>query len=150
MDKETILNYVTETPGNTNRAVLESMLEGMNGIEMVTLFDDDINFTYVTSQYGPAYGRTNINIPVDTVDVGFILATYEDDHYFGIINNAHYLSVNEGLTSPQLPFIRFNLQAYSSEDTNHVFSIYSNESSSSELEAYCQESHHLKIEWFII
>ncbi len=29
MDKETILNYVTETPGNTNRAVLESMLDSM-------------------------------------------------------------------------------------------------------------------------
>ena len=29
MDKETILNYVTETPGNTNRAVLGSMLDSM-------------------------------------------------------------------------------------------------------------------------
>ncbi len=33
MDKETILNYVTETPGNTNRAVLGSMLDSMGGGE---------------------------------------------------------------------------------------------------------------------
>ena len=31
MDKDTILNYVTETPGNTNRAVLGSMLDSMGG-----------------------------------------------------------------------------------------------------------------------
>ena len=31
MDKNTILNYVTETPGNTNRAVLGSMLDSMGG-----------------------------------------------------------------------------------------------------------------------
>ena len=31
MDKDTILEYVTETPGNTNRAVLGSMLDSMSG-----------------------------------------------------------------------------------------------------------------------
>ena len=31
MDKDTILDYVTETPGNTNRAVLGSMLDSMGG-----------------------------------------------------------------------------------------------------------------------
>ena len=31
MDKNDILNYVTETPGNTNRAVLGSMLDSMSG-----------------------------------------------------------------------------------------------------------------------
>lgn len=31
MDKNTILNYVTETPGNTNRAVLSSMLDSIEG-----------------------------------------------------------------------------------------------------------------------
>ena len=30
MDKNTILDYVTETPGNTNRAVLGSMLDSIN------------------------------------------------------------------------------------------------------------------------
>ena len=30
MDKDTILNYVTETPGNTNRAVLGSMLDSLD------------------------------------------------------------------------------------------------------------------------
>ena len=31
MDKDTILDYVTETPGNTNRAVLSGMLDSMSG-----------------------------------------------------------------------------------------------------------------------
>ena len=31
MDKDTILDYVTETPGNTNRAVLGSMLDSIEG-----------------------------------------------------------------------------------------------------------------------
>ena len=31
MDKDTILDYVIETPGNTNRAVLGSMLDSMGG-----------------------------------------------------------------------------------------------------------------------
>ena len=31
MDKNDILDYVTETPGNTNRAVLGSMLDSMEG-----------------------------------------------------------------------------------------------------------------------
>ena len=31
MDKNDILNYVTETPGNTNRAVLSGMLDSMSG-----------------------------------------------------------------------------------------------------------------------
>ena len=30
MDKNTILDYVTETPGNTNRAVLGSMLDSLS------------------------------------------------------------------------------------------------------------------------
>ena len=39
MDKETILNYVTETPGNTNRAVLGSMLDSIDsgGDEMLVV-----------------------------------------------------------------------------------------------------------------
>ena len=31
MDKDTILDYVTETPGNTNRAVLSGMLDSIEG-----------------------------------------------------------------------------------------------------------------------
>lgn len=31
MDKNTILNYITETPGNTNRAVLGDMLDSFAG-----------------------------------------------------------------------------------------------------------------------
>ena len=37
MDKNDILDYVTETPGNTNRAVLGSMLDSMGGGESIPL-----------------------------------------------------------------------------------------------------------------
>ena len=45
MDKNDILNYVTETPGNTNRAVLSGMLDSMSGggeseMFMVTITPD--------------------------------------------------------------------------------------------------------------
>ena len=53
MDKDTILNYVTETPGNTNRAVLGSMLDSIGGggeseMFMVTITPDS-NIGSVTS-----------------------------------------------------------------------------------------------------
>ena len=49
MDKKTILDYVTETPGNTNRAVLESMLDSIDeggnaqSVEEVLIFDGEVN-----------------------------------------------------------------------------------------------------------
>ena len=152
MGTQEVVDYVMETPHNTNRAVLESMLDSISGggIKMITLFDDDINSEYITSQYGPAYGRAYINIPVDTVDAGFILVTYEGDHYFGIMSNYHQLSVQDGLPNSELPFVKIGLSSYSFEDKNYTFLIQSNESSSPELQAYCQESHHLKVEWFTI
>ena len=41
MDKDTILDYVTETPGNTNRAVLGSMLDSMSGAGLPEVTADD-------------------------------------------------------------------------------------------------------------
>lgn len=153
MNKQEVIDYVMNSPANTNPNVLGTMLDGAGSgaIEMETVFeDDDINLEYITSQYGPAYGRAYINIPVDTVDAGFILVTYEGDHYFGIISNYHQLSVQDGLPSSELPFVSVGLSPYSFEDKNYMLEIRSNESSSPELEAYCQEPHHLKVEWFII
>ena len=151
MGNKEILDYVRNTPGNTNPSVLKGMLDSMgDGIEMVTLFDDDINLEYNTSQYGPAYGETYVNISVDTIDAGFILIIYEGDHYFGIMTNYHQLDAKYGLPSPELPFVSIDLSRYSFGDKNHRFSIQSNKSSNPELEAYCQEPHHLKVEWFTV
>lgn len=42
MDKNDILDYVTETPGNTNRAVLGSMLDSVNsGSSLPSVTSDD-------------------------------------------------------------------------------------------------------------
>lgn len=58
MDKDTILDYVTETPGNTNRAVLGSMLDeiGGGGAEPLIInrtFDSDTeSYTYGDTTFG--------------------------------------------------------------------------------------------------
>ena len=41
MDKNDILDYVTETPGNTNRAVLGSMLDSVEGAGLPAVTSDD-------------------------------------------------------------------------------------------------------------
>ena len=41
MDKNDILDYVTETPGNTNRAVLGSMLDSVGGTDLPAVTSDD-------------------------------------------------------------------------------------------------------------
>lgn len=51
MDKKTILDYVTETPGNTNRAVLESMLDSIesgssDNTDLITIVFDG----YITTE----------------------------------------------------------------------------------------------------
>ena len=54
MDKDTILDYVTETPGNTNRAVLSGMLDSMDsgGNEMlvVGLIAQTGNYDFTTDK----------------------------------------------------------------------------------------------------
>ena len=42
MDKQDIINYVTETPGNTNKAVLGSMLDSMSGGEAASGSDVEV------------------------------------------------------------------------------------------------------------
>lgn len=57
MDKETILKYVTETPGNTNSAVLKSMLNQMEGGDNPS----DFSFAEVTLNLIPPEGAYPIN-----------------------------------------------------------------------------------------
>ena len=48
MDKDTILDYVTETPGNTNRAVLRSMLNSIGGDSSLPEVTEDDNGKVLT------------------------------------------------------------------------------------------------------
>ena len=156
MDKDTILNYVTETPGNTNRAVLKSMLDSLDGgIEMVTLFDDDISTTdYMPgTQYGPASATGFEYLSKTATEGGIVRVTYEGKSDFGIYRIASTESVfalSINLTINDAPVSMFRLSNYSSPNS-FTFNLTSlNPNVESEFEAYCQEPHHLKVEWFTV
>lgn len=70
MDKNTILDYVTETPGNTNRAVLGDMLDsvGGTGLPAVTSDDNGMVLTVVEGVWDKAAG-SGVNALVVGVDI---------------------------------------------------------------------------------
>ena len=154
MDKETILKYVTETPGNTNKAVLKGMLDSIagNGVEMVTLFDDDITgFSYsASSQYGPASAKLyDTIIPTSTVEEGFLKVTYEKVSGFVVFNkDSYYLTLT--YSDSNLPFSMVGINSYYDPVDSVIISITGLSGKDAELEAYSQKPHHLKVEWFTV
>lgn len=155
MDKNDILDYVMNTPGNTNRAVLRSMLDSLGSeIEMVTLFDDDISgFTYTpSSQFGPATGRLDGTIiPVSTVEDGILKVTYEGAYKLTLLsNNSYHISFNESELGQNLPLTMFSIDSYYDPVDGSIIIMNGRKGQDAELEAYCQEPHHLKVEWFTI
>lgn len=155
MDKNTILDYVTETPWNTNRAVLSSMLDSIEGgVEMITLFDDDISVTNYSpgSQYGPAYGNGSDVFSNSAAENGIVKVTYEDKSSFGIYtkssDNAGF-NLSVSINYMDSLFSGFKLGSYDAPNSFY-FSIYGAGDQEVEFETYCQEPHHLKVEWFIV
>ena len=149
MDKQDIINYVLDTPTNTNPAVLSGMLDSLGGgIEMITLFDDDIpSFTYTPgSQSGPAYGSYFGTLSNPVADSGIIRVTYENKSAFGLYTSSSGFSATINIS--ESPVQSFQINPYSSLNSFHCNISSLNPSVESEFEAYCQEPHHLKIEWF--
>ena len=77
MDKNDILNYVTETPGNTNRAVLGGMLDSMNTggatYELIHINGQ----TTEQSQKVSAKGTTTYNfMPTEAIEINKIVAMW--------------------------------------------------------------------------
>lgn len=156
MDKQDIINYVLETPTNTNPAVLSDMLDSISGggVEMVTLFDDDINIAnyFPSTQYGRARGNGSDVFSNSTVEDGIVKITYEGKNSFGIykkVSGEAGFNLNVTINYTELPLSSFNLTNYSSPNSFY-FSVYGEPDQDTEFEAYCQESHHLKVEWFIV
>ena len=156
MSKEDVINYVMTTPGNPNRAVLEGMLDSISdgGIEIITLFDDDIIATNYSpgTQYGPAYSNGFGNFSNSAAEDGLIKITYENKNGFGVYtkssNEAGFeLTVN--INGMESPLSGFTLGDYSSLNSFY-FTIYGVKDKDADLEAYCQEPHHLKVEWFTV
>lgn len=155
MSKEEILNYVMNSPENTNPNVLGNMLDSLGGgIEMITLFDDDISgFTYTpSSQSGPATARLDGTIiPISTVGDGILNITYEGAHKITLLSSNNYgLSFNTSELDPNLPFVHFGINSYYDPVDSSIITIYGRTGQDAEFEAYCQEPHHLKVEWFTV
>ena len=151
MDKQDIINYVLETPTNTNPAVLSGMLDSLRGgIEIVTLFDDDITgFTYTPGgQSGPSVGRLDGTIiPVSTVEPGVLKISYEGVSAFEVINSDDY-STSLSYINSDLPLAACNITSYYDPVDSSIITMYGKSNQSAEFEAFCQEPHHLKVEWF--
>ena len=154
MEKQDIINYVLETPSNTNPAVLSGMLDSLaGGVEMVTLFDDDISTTsYVpSSQYAPA-NATGFSEFLSSAEDGIVKVTYEGKNAFGIYTKSSAeagFSLRVTINDVESPLSGFQLSDYSSLNSFY-FTIYGVRNQDTEFEAYCQEPHHLKVEWFTV
>ena len=152
MNKQQIIDYVMNSPANTNPNVLGTMLDSMDGmVNMVTLFDDDITgFIYEpSSQYGPASARlSDTIIPVSTVKNGILKISYEGVSVLTSLSNGYY-SASLYYNDLDLPFETFNISSYDTVDVSMI-SLYGKTNQDTEFEAYCQEPHHLKVEWFTI
>ena len=103
MTKKEILDYITETPGNTNRAVLGDMLDsfgggsggsGVAGYECVeskaTLFDSDVTTSTTpvggTAQISVDYGTSlpaQLFVTFDGVEYNCPLKSNEYSNYYG-------------------------------------------------------------------
>ena len=86
MDKNDILDYVTETPGNTNRAVLGSMLDSMGG------GGSDSNTIIVTvsspDPYTTVASMTSLEI-LDAMSNGKIIVMEKGGTLFPLIDAEH-------------------------------------------------------------
>lgn len=152
MEKQQIIDYVMNSPANTNPNVLGTMLDGIGGggVEMTTVFEDDITLTYDNSDsYIPAQGKYSNVISSNFTQDGILRLTYENMSFLmlpkdGLFNG--YINVSDST----LPFS--SIQSGNSYEIQGNFDINLQTviGKESEFQTYCQTPHHLKIEWFTI
>ena len=92
MDKDTILNYVTETPGNTNRAVLGSMLDDVGVAESDVLF---VCITTDSSGYVADKTYDEIKTAYESGKVVILKSGFVNEMLVPGIGNTSFRSLNE-------------------------------------------------------
>lgn len=155
MGNKEILDYVRNTPGNTNPSVLKGMLDSLGGIDMTILFDGDLTgFSYSAStQYGPATaqlpGSNRPIIPTSTVGNGILKITYDGVSKFTILDGSQYaITFSEFDSSRPVGYV--NIGSYYDPKDSITINMQGRSGQDAEFEAYCQEPHHLKVEWFTV
>ena len=144
MANNDILQYLRETPHNTNVNVVKGMIGNESGggaVEMETVFDEDIMLTYEANGYSMPNGSYSGQSPV--INDGYLKITLDN-----FIIRA--LSENGGGGGQYQLFDTAVLYTVSIGVGNELgVIIYSPVSTTDpDLQTYCQEPHHLKIEWF--
>lgn len=157
MDKEKVIEYVMNSPQNTNRAVLSTLLDegGGGSITMNTLFDSDISLVYKKQERMNTYAYYYMTeSPVLSPSEEEYIAAYLDDiEIRGLVTTNYNMNLEIGATKNKIKlFSSEDLYDIAMNDANGFnLTIYSPSSDDyPELQAYYQEPHHLKIEWFKI
>ena len=152
MANKDILQYLRETPHNTNVNVVKGMIgngSGSGTIEMETVFEDDISLTYEdNSPYAPSTGTYIGNISIAGINGGILRLTYENNVLFVAPNNNSF-DTSKSISNSELPFTYINMNNSGLTDSFR-FQVQSGGSEEQELNlpTYCQTPHHLKIELF--
>ena len=172
MANKDILQYLRETPHNTNVNVVKGMIgsgSGSGAIEMETVFEDDITFTYQKGQYSATSvswyeddtismleGYLKITLD-DTILLGTssLQQTWMEDEYvettgFSSSLNHYDLFSNEKFYTISISYSFTNIgpDEFGYRISAYIMGVTSEDDS--DLQAYCQTLHHLKIEWFTI
>lgn len=173
MANNDILQYLRKTPHNTNVNVVKGMIgngSGSGAIEMETIFDEDITFTYQT---GSQYRATNVNwykddtismlegylkITLDDIEargVSIVSYVYINNEYvefvaFNIILNRYNLFLDDQRYTISIQYgnTQIGQNQYTDRISVYIYGFTSEDDSN--LQTYCQTPHHLKIEYFAV
>lgn len=99
MSKEKVIEYVMNSPYNTNRAVLEGLLDGMGEDEYTLLFEEEVTTAIEEGEEGAPFpvrkfsyneyiNADTIKITFDGIEYQCDLITMDGANYYGGIDNA--------------------------------------------------------------
>ena len=90
MSKEKVIEYVMNSPYNTNRAVLEGLLDDMGGDEYTLLFEDSVNIVEEKGQlnvsplqYEELIDASTLKVTYDGVEYECDIYAYHNRYYYG-------------------------------------------------------------------
>lgn len=163
MGKEQVMDYVMNSPENTNSAILGNMLDSLGGeVETTVIFEDDITLTYRKGSYGPDSAIIDSNYFTSSpfTEVGFIIVTFDNFKILSAVNGGTSFDPHFNFHADEQDYyvdsgIAIHLivdMFYDPQEEKYTLQggMTSNMSDHSALNEYCQTPHHLKIEFLKI
>ncbi len=132
MTKQEVINYITETPGNTNPAVLSSILNefGASDNKQEIELSATENKVYIPEE-GKVYKKVTVNVPAPPSDYSTaqVTLTYEGgglvNDYIGfptIENNVMHTSIIESEGTYTVPLYKGSIVIASNGRTSTIIS----------------------------